>query len=161
MGISWLDGLLAVVVVLLVLWEIRRDLGQSIFDTVSLLIGLRLALSLGPSLAGRLGMAHPNQAQAVALVLTFLVGAGAGLVGGFYLNALTRWTLDSFDRVAGVLLGLSGAVIVCHVLVAALALYFGSHAGPPAFIAASPLGHEALSFHTFHEVLDFFNRLHT
>jgi uncharacterized membrane protein required for colicin V production len=161
MGISWLDGLLTVVVVLLVLWEIRRDLGQSVFDTVALLLGLRLALWLGPSLAGHLGMTHPNQARAVALFMLFVVGTGAGLVAGFYLNALTRWTLDSFDRVTGVLLGLSGAVIVCHVLVAGLALYFGSHIGPPAFIVQSPLGHEALSFHTFHEVLDFFNRLHT
>jgi uncharacterized membrane protein required for colicin V production len=160
MGISWLDGLLILVVVLLVLWEIRRDLGQSIFDTVALLFGLRLALWLGPSLAGCLGMAHPQQARAVALFLLFVIGTGAGLVGGFYLNAVTRWTLETFDRVAGVLLGLSGAVIVCHVIATSLALYYGSHAGPPAFIAQSPLGHEALSFHTFHEVLDFFNRLH-
>jgi uncharacterized membrane protein required for colicin V production len=161
MVISWLDGLLIVLVVLLVLWEIRRDLGQSVFDTVALLFGLRLALWLGPSLAGRLGMAHPNQASAVAMLILFVVGTGGGLVAGFYLNAVTRWTLDSFDRVAGVLLGLSGAVIVCHVVVAGLALYCGTHTGPPAFIVQSPLGHEALSFHTFHEVLDFFNRLHT
>src|SRR5205085_611840 len=106
MGISWLDGLLVVVAVLLVLWEIRRDLGQAIFDTVALLVGLRLALWLGPSLAGHLGMAPQNEARAVALIALFLVGTGAGLVAGFYLNALTRWTLDSFDRVAGVVLGL-------------------------------------------------------
>ena len=148
-------------VVLLVLWEIRRDLGQSLFDTVALLFGLRLALWLGPPLAGHLGMAQPNQASRWRCCSSLSAGTGAGLVAGFYLNAVTRWTLDSFDRVAGVLLGLSGAVIVCHVVVAGLALYCGTHAGPPAFIVQSPLGHEALSFHTFHEVMDFFNRLHT
>src|SRR5437660_12415153 len=94
MGISWLDGLLVLVAVLLVLWEIRRDLGQSIFDTVALLFGLRLALWLGPLLAGHLGMTQPNQARAVALLAVFVVGTGAGLVAGFYLNAVTRWTLD-------------------------------------------------------------------
>ena len=66
MGISWLDGLLLLVVVSLILWEIRRDLGQSLFDTVALLFGLRLAIWLGPTLAGELGMGQPNQARGVA-----------------------------------------------------------------------------------------------
>ena len=160
MGISWLDGLLLSVAVLLILWEIRRDLGQALFDTMAVLLGLRLALWLGPALAVQLTYWHPNQARAVALVSLFVAGAGIGLVLGFYLNAVTRWTLDSFDRVVGVMLGFSSAVIVCHVIVAGLALYYGSHAGPPAFVTGSPLGHEALSFRTFQEVLDFFDRLH-
>jgi uncharacterized membrane protein required for colicin V production len=161
MGISWLDGLLLLVVVSLILWEIRRDLGQSLFDTLALLFGLRLRLWLGPSLAGHLGMAHPNQARGVALLALFIVGSGAGLVGGYYVYAVTRWTLDTFDRVAGVLLGFSGAVIVCHVLVATLSLLCGAPNKPPAFITQSALGHEALSFHTFQQVIEFFDRLHT
>lgn len=161
MSISWLDGLLLGVVVCLILWEIRRDLGQSIFDTLALLFGLRLSLWLGPSLATHLGMAHPNQARGVALLVLFAAGSAAGLIGGYYLYAVTRWTLDTFDRVAGLLLGFSGAVIVCHVLVASLALWYGSPAKPPAFIAQSPLGQEALSFHTFQQVMDFFDRLHS
>lgn len=161
MGISWLDGLLLGVAVCLILWEIRRDLGQSLFDTLALLLALRLSLGLGPWLAGHLGMAHPNQARGVALLLLFSVGTAAGLIGAFYLHAVTKWTLDTFDRVAGLLLGFSGAVMVCHVLVTSLTLCYGTPAKPPAFVAQSPLGQEALSFHTFQQVMQFFDRLHT
>jgi uncharacterized membrane protein required for colicin V production len=161
MGISWLDGLLLVVVVSLIVWEIRRDLGQSLFDTLALLFGLRLSLWLGPSLAGHLGIAQANQARGVALLALFLAGSGAGLVGGYYLYAVTRWTLDTFDRVVGLLLGFSSSVIVCHVLVVSLALLCGAPAKPPTFITQSLLGHEALSFHTFQQVIEFFDRLHT
>ncbi len=161
MGISWLDGLLLLVVVSLILWEIRRDLGQSLFDTVALLFGLRLAIWLGPTLAGELGMGQPNQARGVALLALFIAGSGAGLVGGYYLYAATRWTLDTFDRVAGVLLGFSSAVIVCHVLVVSLALLCGLPNKPPEFVTQSPLGREALSFHTFQQVMEFFDQLHT
>ena len=93
---------------------------------------------------GHLGMAHPNQACAVALFTLFVGGTGAGLVAGFYLNAVTRWTLDSFDRVAGVLLGLSGAVVVCHVIVAGLALYCEGPRSEPIVALAGELGYECM-----------------
>ncbi len=159
MGFSWLDGLVLVVVVGMVFWEIRRDLGQALFDTISLVIGLRLAVWLGPALAPQLGTGDPHRARAVALLLLFGVGTGAGMVVGFYLNAVTRWTLDQFDRVSGLLLGLSGAVIVCHVVVTAFALFGATKAGPPQYIAHSLLAQEALSFRTFHQVMHFFNGL--
>lgn len=161
MGISWLDGLLALVVVAMILWEIRRDLGQSLFDTVALLLGLRLALWVGPAAAGYLTFTAPEKARGLALLGIFLIGSGAGLVAGFYLYAVTRWTLDTFDRVAGVVLGFSGAVIICHVLVVSLTLLCGTPARPPAFITGSRLGQEALSFRTFQQVIQFFDRLHT
>ena len=63
--------------------------------------------------------------------------------------------------VAGVLLGFSSAVIVCHVLVVSLALLCGSPNKPPEFVTQSPLGREALSFHTFQQVMEFFDQLHT
>jgi uncharacterized membrane protein required for colicin V production len=161
MGISWLDGLLVLVVVSMILWEIRRDLGQSLFDTVALLLGLRLALWLGSPVSRHLTFATPEQAHGLALLGVFLIGSGAGMVGGFYLYTVTRWTLDTFDRVAGAVLGFSSAVIICHVLVASMALMYGASDKPPAFVTGSRLGQEALSFHTFQQVIEFFDRLHT
>lgn len=161
MGFSCLDGLIALVIIALVLFELRRDLGQSLFDTIALLLGLRLALWLGPSLAGHFGFATPVQARGLALLGLFAVGSAAGLVLGYYLNTITRWSMDWFDRVAGVLLGFCSAVIVCHVLVSSAAFMFATHDGPPPFVAHSLLGQEALSFRTVEQVLQFFNRLHT
>jgi uncharacterized membrane protein required for colicin V production len=161
MGISWLDGFLLLVVVAAILWEIRRDLGQSLFDTVALLLGLRLALWVGPAVSRHLTFATPVQARGLALLGVFLIGSAAAMVGGFYLNTITRWTLDTFDRVAGVLLGFSSAVIICHVLVVSLAFIYGTPTKPPAFVTGSRLGQEALSFQTFQQVIQFFDRLHT
>jgi uncharacterized membrane protein required for colicin V production len=159
MSFTWLDGLLLLVGVALVIWELRRDLGQALFDTVALVVGLRLALWVGPGLAPHLGLANPNDARAIALLVVFAIGTTVGLVAGFYLNAVTRWTLDQFDRVAGLLLGFSGSVIVCHVLVAFFALLGTTKTGPPQYIAHSPLAQEALTFRTFHEVIQFFDGL--
>ncbi len=161
MELSWLDGLLMLVVVSVILWEIRRDLGQSLFDSLAFLLGLRLALWVGPAVSRYLTFATPEQAHGLALIGVFVIGSAAGLVGGFYLYTVTRWTLDTFDRVAGAVLGFSSAVIVCHVLVVSLTLMFGTSARPPAFVTGSRLGQEALSFHTFQQVVEFFDRLHT
>jgi uncharacterized membrane protein required for colicin V production len=159
MGFSWLDGLIALVGVLLVLWGIRRDMGQSLFDTIALMFGLRLALWLSPAFAQHLRFAAPTQARGIALVVLFVLISGAGVVLSYFLNAMTRWTMDSFDRVAGAVLGFSSAVIVCHVLVASLALLFATPSGPPSFVQHSVLGGEILSFHTFEQVIQFFDGL--
>jgi uncharacterized membrane protein required for colicin V production len=159
MGFSWLDGLLAVVVVVTILWEIRRDLGQSLFDTMALLLGLRIALWLGPVLAPGLGLANPNQARGVALLIVFLLASAGCLAAGYYLHRVTLWTLDQFDRVAGLLLGFSSAVILCHVLVASVALMGTTKQGPPKCVQQSRLAQEALTFRTCVQVVRFFNGL--
>ena len=161
MGFSWLDGLIALVILALVLLEMRRDLGQALFDTIALLLGLRLALWLSPSLAPHLGITAPAQARGVALFLLFIVGSGAGLAVGYYLHTVTRWTMDTFDRVAGLMLGFSSAVIICHVLILSTVMYFGTPKGPPPFVSRSLLGQEALSFRSFHQTIDYFNGLRT
>jgi uncharacterized membrane protein required for colicin V production len=159
MGFSWLDGLIALVGVALVLWGIRRDMGQSLFDTIALMFGLRLALWLSPTLAKHLQFAGPTQARGIGLIALFVITSGAGVVLSYYLNAMTRWTMDSFDRVAGAVLGFSSAVIVCHVLVTSLSLIFATPSGTPAFVKHSLLGEEILSFHTFEQVVQFFDGL--
>jgi uncharacterized membrane protein required for colicin V production len=159
MGFSWLDVFLVLVAVALTVWEIRRDLGQSVFDTIALILGLRLAMWLGPILAPDLGMDSINQARGVALLLVFLVASGVGLAAGYYVHRITLWTLDQFDRVSGLLLGFSSAVIVCHVLVASFALMGTTNAGPPRYIKQSFLAQEALTFRTCRQVIGFFNGL--
>jgi uncharacterized membrane protein required for colicin V production len=159
MGFSWLDGLIALVAVALVLWGIRRDMGQSLFDTIALMFGLRLALWFSPALARNLHIGTATQSRGLALIALFFLISGAGVVLSYYLNAMTRWTMDSFDRVAGAVLGFSSAVIVCHVLVASLALIFATPSGPPPFVKQSVLGGELLSFHSFEQVVQFFDGL--
>jgi hypothetical protein len=143
----------------LVLWELRRDLGQTLFDTIALLVGLRMALWLGPVLARYLDPGAPAHSRGLALLIVFVVASAAALAIGYYLNALTRWTMDQFDRVAGLVLGFSSAVIVCHVLVTSMALMWGTPKGPPAFVKKSHLGQEALSFRTAVKVVRFFDGL--
>jgi uncharacterized membrane protein required for colicin V production len=159
MGFSWLDGFLIVVIITLILWEIRRDLGQSLFDTMALLLGLRLAQWLGPELAPGLGMANDHQARGVALLIVFVICTGLGLVAGYFLHRVTLWTLDQFDRVSGLLLGFCGAIILCHVLVTSVALYGTNKHGPPKYVRQSRLAQEMLSFRTCRQVVKFFNGL--
>jgi uncharacterized membrane protein required for colicin V production len=159
MGFSWLDGFLVLVIVALVLWEVRRDLGQSLFDTMALLLGLRLAQWLGPSLAPQLGMSSPNHARGVALLIVFVIASGLGLVAGYFLHRLTLWTLDQFDRVSGLMLGFSSAIILCHVLVTSVALCGMTKGSPPRYVKRSYLAQEMLSFRTCRRVVKFFNGL--
>ena len=159
MGFSWLDGIIIVIIIALILWEVRRDLGQSLFDTVALLLGLRVAWWLGPLLAPSLGMGNPNLARGVALLIVFVVASAGALVVGWYLHRLTLWTLDQFDRVSGLMLGFTSAVIVCHLLVTSVALMGATKWGPPKYVKQSWLAQEALSFRTCKQVVRFFNRL--
>jgi uncharacterized membrane protein required for colicin V production len=159
MGFSWLDVLLVVIIGALVFWEIRRDLGQALFDTTALLIGLRVAQWLGPALAPHLGMSSPQQARGVALLIVFLITSGLGLVAGYFLHRLTLWTLDTFDRVSGLLLGFSSAIILCHVLVTSVALCGTTKGSPPKYVKQSRLAQEMLSFKTCRQVVKFFNGL--
>jgi uncharacterized membrane protein required for colicin V production len=159
MGFSWLDGLILLIFTALILWEIRRDLGQSLFDTVALLMGLRIAWWLGPLLAPGLGIANANQARGVALLIVFVLASAVTLLLGWYLHRLTLWTLDQFDRVAGLMLGFTSAVIVCHLVATSVALMGSTKAGPPKYVKQSWLAQEAISFRTCRQVVKFFNGL--
>lgn len=156
MPLSWIDVLLAVVIVGWVTLEIRRDFGRSLFDAVAVLVSMRLALLCSGSAAHWFAFAGaPGAARGAALGTLFVFFSVAALIGAKFLHEATQWTMDSFDPVFGCLFGLTSGVIAAHVTIRVVAMLYGTSHGPPTFVADSGLGLELLYFKTYHHVADF------
>jgi uncharacterized membrane protein required for colicin V production len=156
MPLSWIDVLLAVVIVGWVILEIRRDFGRSLFDAVAVLVSMRLALLFSPSAGHWFAFAgSPEAGRGAALGALFVFFSIPLLIGARILHEATQWTMDSFDPVFGCLFGLTSGVIAAHVTVRVLAMLYATPHGPPTFVADSGLGLELLYFKTYHHVADF------
>jgi uncharacterized membrane protein required for colicin V production len=156
MPLSWIDVLLAVVIVGWVILEVRRDFGRSLFDAVAVLGSMRMALLFYPSAAHWFAFAgSPAAGQGVALGVLFVLFGALALVGAKFLHEATQWTMDSFDPVFGCLFGVTSGVIVAHMTVRILAMLYATPHGPPTFVADSGLGLELLYFKSYHHVADF------
>jgi uncharacterized membrane protein required for colicin V production len=156
MPLSWIDVLLAVVILAWVLLEVRRDFGRSLFDAVAVLVSMRMALLLYPSAVGAFSFAgSPHGSRGLALATLFVVFSAIALVLAKYLHSATQWTMDSFDPIFGCLFGVTSGVMMAHMMVRILALIYTTKQGLPSFLADSGLGAELLYFKTYHEVAEF------
>lgn len=162
MVLTWVDLLVVLVIIGFVLCEVRRDFGQTLVDTVALLISMRAAVWLGPAAARSVPLAASETVnRGVWLLLAFVLCSAVTLLLARFAHEATRWTLDTFDPVFGFVFGMTSAVIICHVLVKSLAIVYATKAGLPPCVAQSALGEELLTFRSYHHLLEFLSHFPT
>jgi len=133
-----------------------RGFGRTALDALALYAGLWAASLAAPLLAARIslhaGGAAINQSWAFALL--FLV-FGALLLGvSWYVYGLTQFDAGMFDKLLGLATGLSGGVIVCHVIVATLVTADPRCTASAAPVSTGTVGCELYSFSGYHAVID-------
>jgi Co/Zn/Cd efflux system component len=159
MVLTWVDLLIVLVVIGAVLWEVRRDFGHSLLDTVAVLLSLRAAMLIWPAAARAMPLGVTDATnRGLWLLLSFLLCAGIGLFLARLAHQATRWSLDTFDPVFGFVFGITAAVIACHVIVKAIAIMYADKHGLPQSVAQSALGQELLTFRSYHHLVEFLSR---
>jgi hypothetical protein len=156
MLLTWVDLLIVAVVAIVVLFEVRRDFGQALFDAVAVLISLRVALWIYPWAAHAIPLAASDRTnKGVWLLLSFVLCVGVGLVLARFAHEGTRWSLESFDPAFGLIFGVTAAVMISHVIVKSVVIFYAAKHGMPKCIAESALGGELLTFKSYHALRDF------
>jgi hypothetical protein len=144
------------VVAVVVLFEVRRDFGQALFDAIGVLFSLRVALWIHPFAARAVPLAlndHTN--KAVWLLLSFTLSAAAALLLARFAHEATRWSLETFDPAFGFVFGVTCAIMISHVIVKSVVIFYAVKTGVPGCIAGSALGGELLTFKSYHALRDF------
>jgi uncharacterized membrane protein required for colicin V production len=156
MPLTWVDILLAVMILGWVILEVRRDFGRGLFDALAVLVSMRLTL-LGYPLAARLfgSASSPNATQGWAVATLFVVLCALTLYASKIVHEATQWSMDTFDPIFGCLFGVTTGVMMAHMTVKILAMLFTTRRGLPPFLADSALGVELLYFKTYHQIADF------
>jgi uncharacterized membrane protein required for colicin V production len=156
MLLTWIDLLIVAVVAIVVIFEVRRDFGQGIFDALAVLLSVRLALWVYPVAAHAVPLAvHDNTNKGVWLLLSFaLIVTGAMILSRFAHEA-TQWSLEAFDPAFGFVFGVTAAVMISHLIVKSVVIFYAAKQGMPKCIAESALGGELLTFKTYHHIRDF------
>lgn len=156
MLLTWVDLLIVAVVATVVLFEVRRDFGQGLFDALAILLSLRAALWIYPYAARAVPLAvSENTNKGVWLLLAFALCAAVALLLARHAHEATRWSLDTFDPAFGFVFGVTSAVIVSHVILKSVVIFSAMKGGVPQCIADSALGHELLTFKTYHHLREF------
>src|SRR5437870_13659814 len=111
MSLTWIDILLAVMILGWVIVEIRRDFGRALFDTLAALVSLQLALLVSPAAAPLFSFAGPENVRlGWALAVLFVLFGAITLFVAKIVHEATQWSMDSFDPVFGCLFGLTAGV---------------------------------------------------
>lgn len=151
---EWLQILIVIVIVGVALLEGKRGFGRCLFDLAAAIITVRLARSLAFNLAPSIRVFESAQATEAALLVAFsLVLGGALLVLARYAYNATLISLDSFDNILGIGLGLAVGVLVAQV--ALLAMMLGAAPAKSSSLKRTVAYRECVNFETYHEVIHF------
>ena len=124
---NWLDPVLYGLIVLSVLFGIRRGLLRSIAGVLGLVLAAlfagRVAALVEPTL-DHAGIKHPSAPAAVVFVIAFIAIVVAVEFAAGILRFVQRVLfLGWIDRLGGALFGLIRGILFCMILVAGLSLY--------------------------------------
>lgn len=157
---TWFDLLFVVLVLAVVVWEARMETGRALLDTVAVLAAMQF--SRGPA-------AHLTEAlnwrplpgspmSPLALLIVFSVLLVGGLLLSKFLHRHARWSMDQFDLLFGVALGLVMAVALGHQVADITArLVIEKQGYLPEFFQNSLVADELRSFRTYHNVVAVFH----
>ena len=151
-----LDVMLLLLIVGVGVAGMVRGFGRTALDALALYAGLWAASLAAPLVAARISLHAGGTGinQSWAFAVRFLVGGTLLLGVSWYVYGLTQFDAGMFDKLLGLAAGLSGGVILSHVVVSALVI------GDPRCIAAAApvstgtVGCELYSFSGYHAVMD-------
>jgi len=117
----WLDLLAVAIILGAVFAESKRAFGATLFDMVAILAAVKLAKLAGPALANMATvLAAPDDNEALAITLMFMVFAGSLLTLSHFLQEAALLTLDGLDDIVGPIFGLVSGVAVAHIVLVAI-----------------------------------------
>ena len=157
---SWFDVLVCLLVAAVVALEMRQDAGRSVLDTVAAIAAVQVSGHFGAPLTAHLGWKPfpGTHVSPLAQGLLFLVLWAVGLGLSLYVHRQTRWSMDQFDPVFGLVFGLviAGAAghVLCEVTMQAAVMDYGKL---PGYLRNSCFAEELRSFQSYHYVLDTFS----
>jgi uncharacterized membrane protein required for colicin V production len=155
MLLTWVDLLIVIVVAVVVLFEVRRDFGQGLFDTLAVLVSLRAGLWIYPFAAEAVPLAARDTTnKGIWILLSFALCTAGALVVSRRAHEATQWSLETFDPAFGFVFGVTAAVMISHVLVKGVVAFYAVKQGMPACVADSALGGELLTFKSYHALRD-------
>lgn len=132
-----------------------RGFGRTALDALALYTGLWAASLAAPLLAARISF-HAGAAvnHSWAFALLFLVFGAMLLAVSWYVYGLTQFDAGMFDKLLGLTAGLSGGVILSHVLVSTLVIGDPRCTASAAPVSTGTVGSEMYSFSGYHAVID-------
>ncbi|MFN3652175.1 MAG: hypothetical protein ACK47B_21570 [Armatimonadota bacterium] len=158
---TWFDGLLLLGVAATVAYQMRQEAGRTMLDTVAAVAAAHFSRVIAPTVTVWLGWkALPGwDSSPVLQALCFALLLAGLLLASRVLHRQTRWTMDQFDPVFGLVFALVTAAVVGHSVADLWAGIAVARTGQvPDYLASSLLGEELRSFHSFHAAVNAIRR---
>jgi hypothetical protein len=157
---TWFDLVLVVLVLGVVVYEARMETGRALLDTMATLAALQVSRGLAVHLTTLFNW-RPlpgTEFSPMALAVSFFGMLAIGLTLSKYLHHRARWSMDQFDLLFGVALGLVIAVVIGHTVTEVAARFaIEKHGYLPEFWTNSLVADELRSFRTYRMVVDTFH----
>lgn len=133
----------------------RRGFGRTALDALALYAGLWAASLAAPLLASHISF-HTGAAinHSWAFALLFLVFGALLLAASRQVYGMTQFDAGMFDKLLGLAAGLSGGVVLSHVLVSTLVIGDPHCTASAASVSTGTVGCELYSFSGYHAVID-------
>ena len=148
---TWVDGVIVVVCVLIAVLEARRGFLPAALDLAGLIIVSIIVTNYGISLSTATGLG-----TRAGVIFIYLFLAAAAITGAKFASDAISFDIGPFDSAMAGVLGVLTGVVVGYGLVHTILLLWG--VDHPA-IAGSLLAPEVHDFRTFKRLLDFLHGL--
>lgn len=157
---TWFDGLILLIGLAVVSWEMRQEAGRSLLDTIAVVGAAHFSSQYG-SLVTRVLHWKPlpgTETSPGAQALCFFAALAFGLWIGRIVHSQLRWSMDQFDWMFGLAFAVVITVTAGHLLtdVVARQAILASGTLPP-YLDSSLLAEELRSFRSYHYVLETFH----
>jgi len=156
---NWVDLVLVLLVALIVIIETRRGFGKALFDLAAAVLTLKLVSFAYNDASASYQIIQNTAANNALVYAAMLLAAGAACwFAGKLIYEHTLVSLEMFDPVLGMVLGVGVGIIAGHAFTNTLAI-MGSAGGLSEVLTKSLLGSEFHDFRTYRMVLSTLTRL--
>lgn len=161
---TWFDALILALLVGVLLFEVRQEVGRSLLDAVALLVAFFAAAAVAPAMTAHLHWqpVRGTEVSPGAFALCFAGIALVCLLASWLAHHRTRWSLEHYDLPFSAVFGLVVAVTLGHVVTDVTAEQGLLQSGKvPHYIQGSVVASELRTFRTYHYVVNTFEEMQT
>lgn len=157
---SWFDILMVVIALGVLIRSMTQEAGRGLMEAIATLVAAHFSALIAVALTSALGWrpAPGMDASPPLYALSFALLLAAGLALSKLLHGQTRWSMDNFDFLFGIVFGLVVVVSAGHAVTQITAGWVARPDGTlPEFLQNSCLADELRSFRSYHYVLNVFH----
>jgi uncharacterized membrane protein required for colicin V production len=145
-----LDLFFVFIVLAVVVIETIRGFGMAVLDLVGLYTSLLLTALVAPMVARSLpGFGNTNAGTADCSIAVFLFVAAIFLLISKFSHDTLLWHIGMFDRFGGFVAGVAVGIVICHGIVAGLAVGNAQQASA----ISGHLSQQMLTFSDYHDFI--------